>query len=61
VATNPSTPEYVLTLGEAAARLGMSRRELETMVERGEVATLQGEFIRVIPTREVERLRRLRS
>jgi hypothetical protein len=51
----------VLFIGEAAARLGMSRAELEAMMARGQVGTLPTGFVRVIPTSEVERLQRLRS
>jgi hypothetical protein len=46
----------VLFIGEAAARLGMSRPQLEAMIDRGQVQTLPIEFGRVIPTLEVERL-----
>jgi len=46
----------VLFIGEAAARLGMSRVDLEGMIARGQVETLPIEFGRVVPTREVERL-----
>jgi hypothetical protein len=56
VASDPSTTEYVLSLGEAAGRLGLNRAELEAMIQRGDVETLQGEFIRAIPTREIKRL-----
>lgn len=48
--------EYVLTLGEAAARLGVSRGELEAMIDAGKVKALPTGFTRMIPTREVERL-----
>lgn len=61
VASDRSTREYVLTLGSAATRLAVSRVELEAMIEKGKVEALQGAFIRVIPTREVERLQRSRS
>jgi hypothetical protein len=46
----------VLSVGEAATRLGMSRAQLEAMIARGGVETLPIEFGCVIPTREVERL-----
>jgi hypothetical protein len=46
----------VLFMGEAATRLGISRAELEAMIDRGQVETLPIEFGCVIPTREVERL-----
>jgi hypothetical protein len=48
--------EYVLALGEAAARLGMSRTQLEAMIDAGKVETLPTGFTRMIPTREIERL-----
>lgn len=47
---------YVLTLGEAAARLGLSRNELERMIEAGKIKTLPTQFTRMIPASEVERL-----
>lgn len=43
-------------MGEAAARLGMSRAQLEQLIDRGKVETLQLEFIRLIPSSEVTRL-----
>lgn len=47
----------VLTLGEAAARLGLSRDELERLIEARKIETvLVGGLTRMIPTREVERL-----
>jgi len=57
IATDPSTTQYVLTLGEAAMRLNMSRRELDAVIARGQVKTLPIEFGCVIPTSEVERLK----
>jgi hypothetical protein len=60
-AERPNESVLVLSLGEAAACLGVSRTELEAMIERGGVETLQGEFIRMVPTREVERLSHLQS
>lgn len=48
--------EYVLSLGEAATRLGVSRTALEAMIDAGKVETLPTGFTRMIPTREVERL-----
>lgn len=45
-----------LTLGEAAARLRLSRAQLEEMVTSGTIQTLPTGFTRMIPTREVERL-----
>ena len=50
---------YVLTLGEAAARLGLSRPQLETMIEAGTIEALPTGFTRTIPTRELERLRKI--
>jgi hypothetical protein len=46
----------VLALGEAAARLGMSRAQLEKMIDAGTVQALPTGFTRMIPTREVARL-----
>jgi excisionase family DNA binding protein len=46
----------VLTIGEAAVRLGMSRDELEAMIERGVVKALPTGFTSMIPTAEVEQL-----
>jgi excisionase family DNA binding protein len=46
----------VLSIGEAAARLGMSRHELETMIDRGAVKALPTGFTRMIPTAEIKRL-----
>jgi excisionase family DNA binding protein len=46
----------VLTLGEAAARLGVSRPQLEAMIAAGKIEVLPTGFTRTIPTREVERL-----
>jgi excisionase family DNA binding protein len=46
----------LLSLGEAAARLGLSRRELETLVDRGTVEPLPTGFTRMIPTADVARL-----
>src|SRR5438094_9244879 len=51
----------VLTIGEAAARLGMSRAQLEALLDRGAVEALPTGFTRMIPTTEVERLGRLRQ
>jgi hypothetical protein len=45
-------------VGEAAARLGMSRSQLEDLINRGKVQTLPLDFGHVIPTREVERLQK---
>jgi excisionase family DNA binding protein len=48
--------EYVLSLGEAAARLSLSRTTLEAMIDAGRVEAVPTGFTRMIPTREVERL-----
>ena len=45
-----------LSLCEAAARLGVSRHELERMIDAGKVAALPTGFTRMIPTAEVRRL-----
>jgi hypothetical protein len=47
--------ERVLTIGEAAARLGRSVSEMEAMVKRGTVKSLMAGWTVVIPTIEVER------
>jgi excisionase family DNA binding protein len=47
----------VLTLGEAAARLGVSRPDLEKMIEVGKIEALPTGYTRTIPTSEIERLR----
>ncbi len=51
----------VLTIGEAAARLGMSRSQLEALIDRGAVEALPTGFTRMIPTTEVERLLQTRG
>lgn len=51
----------VLTVGETATRLGISRAQLDAMIAHGAVETLPIEFGCVVPTREVERLQRSRS
>lgn len=48
----------MLSIGEAATRLGMSRTQLETMIDRGLVEALPTGFTRMIPTAEVERIER---
>ena len=48
--------EYVLTLGEAAARLGVGRDDLEAMIAAGKVEALPTGYTRTIPTREIARL-----
>jgi excisionase family DNA binding protein len=52
----PSEAIGVLSIGEAAVRLGMSRTQLEAMIDVGKVEALPTGFTRMIPTREVERL-----
>lgn len=47
----------MLSIGEAAARLGMSRAQLELLIDRGIVRALPTGYTRMIPTTEVERLR----
>jgi excisionase family DNA binding protein len=46
----------VLSIGEAAARLGMNRPQLEALIDRGAVQALPTGFTRMIPTAEVVRL-----
>jgi excisionase family DNA binding protein len=46
----------VLSLGEAAVRLGLSRPQLEAMIDRGLIEALPTGYTRMIPTTEVERL-----
>lgn len=48
----------VLSLGEAAARLGVSRVELEAMIAAGTIEALPTGLTRMVPTSEVERLER---
>jgi hypothetical protein len=48
--------ERVLSLGEAATRLGVGRDGLEAMIDACKVEALTTGFTRMIPTREVERL-----
>lgn len=43
-------------MGEAAARLGVSRSQLEAMIAAGKIEALPTGFTRMIPTREIERL-----
>lgn len=51
----------VLTIGEAAARLAMSRAQLEALIDRGVVEALPTGFTRVVPTTEVERIQSTRG
>jgi excisionase family DNA binding protein len=48
----------VLTLGEAAVRLGLSREDLDRMIGGGLIKALPTGYTRTIPTREVERLQK---
>jgi excisionase family DNA binding protein len=52
----PSEAVGVLTLGEAAVRLGETRLQLEAMIAGGKIEALPTGYTRMIPTREVERL-----
>jgi excisionase family DNA binding protein len=47
----------VLLVDEAVVRLGMSRVELEKMIEAGKIEALPTGYTRMLPTREVERLK----
>jgi hypothetical protein len=47
---------YVLSLGEAAARLGVGRAELEAMIATGKVKTLATGYTPFVPTSEIDRL-----
>lgn len=58
VKSDSSASEYVLSLGEAAARLGITRETLEAMIVAGKVKALPTGYTRMVPTREVERLTR---
>jgi excisionase family DNA binding protein len=51
----------VLSIGEAATRLGMNRSQLETLIDRGALEALPTGFTRMIPIEEVERLARNRG
>jgi hypothetical protein len=46
----------MLSLNEAARQLGVSRIELEARIADGEVEALRGEFLCIIPTKEIKRL-----
>jgi hypothetical protein len=53
----PSANRFgVLTLREAATRLGIDTGEMEAMVERATVKSLMVGWTVVVPTSEVERL-----
>jgi hypothetical protein len=49
-------PERVLSLGEAAARLGVSRGELDAMIAAGMIEALPTGFTHMVPRRKIERL-----
>ena len=49
----------VLSIGEAAARVGISRTQLESLIDRGAAQALPTGFTRMIPTAEVDRLQEL--
>lgn len=51
-ANRPDESVSVLSLGEAAARLGVSRAELETMIAAGKIEALPTGFTRMIRTWE---------
>ena len=51
----------VLSIGEAAARLGVSRSQLEALIDRGAVEALPTGFARMIPSAEVELLQQTRT
>jgi excisionase family DNA binding protein len=48
--------QVMLSLNEAAMRLGVGRIELEALIADGEIEALRGEFLCLIPTREIKRL-----
>jgi excisionase family DNA binding protein len=48
--------QVMLSLNEAARRLGVSRIELEALIADGEIEALRGEFLCLIPIREINRL-----
>jgi excisionase family DNA binding protein len=48
--------ELVLSRGEAASKLGISRDELDAMIASGKVEAQETGFTWMIPTREVKRL-----
>lgn len=50
------SPQVMLELCDAARRLGLTQKELEAMIAAGQVEALRGEFLCIIPMREVERL-----
>jgi hypothetical protein len=48
--------QVMLSLNEAATRLGVGRIELEALIADGEIEALRGEFLCGIPIREINRL-----
>lgn len=56
VEQRPNESIRVLTLVEAASRLGVRRVELEKMIAVGKIVSLPTGYTRTIPTREIERL-----
>jgi hypothetical protein len=48
--------QVMLSLNEAAMRLGIGRIELEALIADGEIDALRGEFLCLIPVREINRL-----
>ena len=58
VAPTPQLLEAIglLSLSEAATRLGVSRTTVEAMIVAGKIEALPTGFTRMIPTHEVERL-----
>jgi hypothetical protein len=49
----------MLELCDAAKQVGLSQKELESMIAAGQVEALRGEFLCIISIREVERLKSL--
>ena len=49
-------PEYVLSIGETAMRLGLSGVEVAAMIEAGRIKVLPTGFTWMVPMAEVERL-----
>ena len=52
----PSETVGVLLLSEAAIQLGVTRSELEAMINTGKIQALPTGFTRTIPSSEVERI-----
>jgi len=51
----PSEAIAVLSLGEAAARLGVTRAQLEALIAAGKIEALPTGYTRMLRTHEVER------